>query len=115
MELLAQDFHFDSHNNFVGVQKLDPLTNSYYSDLEKTQISIRVFGTKKEIEKAVNEYQQENDLMIDEVYNYEVLEKNSYWYNIFDDPVTYNKKVKENLKKYKKIYNEKNKPLIIRI
>jgi hypothetical protein len=114
MELLAQDFHFKNSSIYGNVLKQDPSTNVYYTDLEQQELSIRVFGTQKQIDDAVDEYMNGTSLMLDECYNYKVEPVGSYWYNIMlPNADEQNERIAKKLKEYKKIYLEKKKPLII--
>ena len=66
-----------------------------YVDIKAVEPSVRIFGTKEQIDKAFNKYIEGTGLALDEAYDFEVEDK---------------------LKEYKKIYKENNcKPLIIRI
>jgi hypothetical protein len=66
-----------------------------YVDIKAVEPSVRIFGTKEQIDEAFNKYVQETGLALDEAYDFEIEDK---------------------LKEYEKIYKEKNcKPLIIRI
>ena len=115
-KLQAQDFFFYPNGKYQlkgGFQ--DTATNSFYTDLEEVSTGIRIFGTKKEIDKALNEYIDETGLALDECYYYQVEKKGSYWYDIFKDPVGHNKEVKRKLKIYKDLYEKQNKTLILRI
>jgi hypothetical protein len=113
MELLAQDFYFKNTNIYGNVQKQDPYTNIYYTDLKECELGIRIFGTQKEIDNAVDKYMEGTDLLLDECYDYKVEPKGSYWYKIFDNPEEHNKNVVEKFKEYKKLYKKTNKPIII--
>ena len=119
MELLAQDFHFKSNSiygSYNSETKIDSITNTYNTDLsDNCGTSIRVYGTQQQINKAVNEYMKNKPIYLDECYNFKVEPKGSYWYNILENPEEHNKMVAKKLKKYKAIYKEKKKPLILNL
>jgi len=117
MELLkCQDFHFYPNGKYTTIKKQDTYTNSYFADVEEICESIRIFGTKKQIDQALDEYCKKSGLNLDECYNFQVEPKGSYWYDIFSDPEKHNKIVKERLKVYKELYLKKpSEALIINI
>jgi len=116
MELLAQDFHFKS-NSIYGVysseSKQDAITGRYYTDLKNNDISVRIYGTQEEIDQACEDYMKGKSIYLDECYNYEVESKDSFYYDLYDNPEEHNEKVRKSLKRYKKLYRETGKPLII--
>ncbi len=116
MELLAQDFYFKSNSiygSYSGERKRDAITNQYYTDLKNNDISVRIYGTQKEIDKACKDYMKGTSLYLDECYDFEVEPKDSFWYDLLDNPEEHNEKVRKTLKRYKKLYRETGKPLII--
>ena len=92
----------------------------YVGDFETAQKCFRVVGTKEQI-KAWSAAQ---DFMLDEVYSYEPIEKNGYWYGIccHDSPSSplptrkqYNEKFEEDYLRYLKMYKDNySKVLILR-
>lgn len=113
MKLLAQDFWFKNSSIYGTVQKLDAATNTYYTDLEQQETGIRIYGTKEQIDSALDEYLKDSSLYLDEVYNYEVVKKGSYWHFIYGDKADdINKRTSKNLKRYNKMYKEKKVALI---
>jgi hypothetical protein len=117
-KLIAQDFHFYPNGEYKSIRAQDSQLNSYYTDIEETSRSIRIFGTEEQIDKALNDYTEQTGLALDECYNFKVEPKGSYWYNIFgDEAESINKKTQEKLDKYKKLYEEQKvkKPIIINL
>ena len=68
MELLAQDFYFYHNGNYKTISKFDNHYKKVYSELEPVSHSIRIFGTKEQIEQAFNEYSENTGLNLDETY-----------------------------------------------
>ena len=94
MELLiCEDYYFYNNGLLYKTIKSLPLSGAF-TDLVKVEPKIRVFGTREQIDKAVDEYSEMTDLNVDEVFDYEDQEK---------------------LKEYKERYNKikTNKALII--
>jgi len=96
-------------------------TGGYISDFEERQTSYRVVGTDKQI----REWADKQTFILDEVYGYDPIEKDSYWDGICckdDDPddnrnlptrEEYNIKWKKDLEKYTKMYEENDKKILI--
>jgi len=117
-KLQAQDFHFYPNGEFKTVRMQDSFTNNYYTDLEETSRSIRIFGTEKQIDNALEDYIKETGLALDESYNFKVEPKGSYWYDIYGSKADeINEKTKTKLEQYENLYKaqEIKKALIIRI
>tara|TARA_R100001015_G_C4528681_1_gene95690 strand:+ start:186 stop:533 length:348 start_codon:yes stop_codon:yes gene_type:complete len=115
MDLIAKDFYFYS-DVFINNTKYDIKTSKYYTDLENYIPSIRIFGTKEQVEKAKNKYIKDTGYCLDEVYDYKVETKGSYYYDFYSNPEKRNKEVKTKLEYYKKMYKQNNnKTLIIGI
>jgi hypothetical protein len=116
MELKCQDFYFKNSSIYSTVQKIDSYTNTYYTDLKQQELSIRVFGTEKQIDDAVDEYLKGSSLFLDECYNFKIEKRGTYWGDFYGDELEErNKKVSKKLEGYNKIYKEKNKALIINL
>ena len=77
---------------YTTIRKLS--SSGWFNDISKVEPKIRVFGTREQIDKAVDEYSEMTDLNVDEVFDYED-----------------QKKLKEYKEKYNKLSN--NKALII--
>ena len=92
MELLAQDFYFYNNGVYKTIQELSP--DGWFTDLKKVEPSIRIFGTQKQIDEALDAYIELTGLNLDECYNFENEDK-----------------LKEYKEKYNKLSN--NKALII--
>ena len=83
------------------------------NDLVGNETAIRIYGTKEQIDLAANEYSKKNSLMLDEVYNYKVEPKGSYWNDILNITEEQNQAVIDKLKIYNKLYNQKGRKAVI--
>tara|TARA_Y100001963_G_C6779291_1_gene449032 strand:- start:1541 stop:1882 length:342 start_codon:yes stop_codon:yes gene_type:complete len=108
-KLICQEWELQG-TSYSGKISVDAFTGEEFSDIAFTTKCIRVYGTKDQLTALSKKYD------IDEVYDYKVERKGSYWYNIYRDPEKTNKEVKQKLKEYKILYKlNNNKPLILRI
>ena len=75
MELLiCEDYYF--YNNGMFYKTIRTLSSSgWFNDISKVEPKIRVFGTREQIDKAIDEYSEMTDLNVDEVFDYENEEK----------------------------------------
>jgi hypothetical protein len=112
-KLKCQDFHFYPNGIFRTTKQKDSYTNSYFADVEAVAQSIRIFGTEKQIDDALNEYCERTNLALDECYSFEVEKKGSYWYDIYKDPEARNLHVKKRLEIYKELYLKKSSEALI--
>jgi hypothetical protein len=94
MELICEDYHFYNNGVYKTISKLSP--EGWFTDLEKVEPSIRIFGTREQVDEAFETYEKLTGLNIDECYDYENEEK-----------------LKEYKERYDKLTN--NKALIITI
>jgi len=114
MELLAQDFYFYNNGVYTTIKKLSP--DGWFSDLKRVEPSIRIFGTKEQIDEALDTYMEMTGLNLDESFSYETEKKGSYWDGIVfsetrkDRPTLkeYNEAVNKNLAIYREKYNKLN-------
>ena len=115
MELLiCQDFYFYNNGVYKTISKLSP--NGWFTDLEKVEPSIRIFGTKEQVREAIDTYIEMTEMNVDEVHNYQVEKKGDYYYDLGIITDEDNKVIKKNLAKYKEQYNKlSNKALITTI
>jgi hypothetical protein len=113
-KLIAQDFYF--YNNEETQLKgnfQEAYTGEYYTDLIEYSRVIRIFGTEKEIRAALTEYIENTGLNVDECYDYKEEAEGSFWYGRLGGEAN-NKKIREKLEVYTKLYKEKKQPLILR-
>lgn len=101
MELICEDFHFYNNGVYKTISKLSP--DGWFTDLAKVEPSIRIFGTRDQIEEALDAYIQMTGLNLDECYGFEIEEKDSFFYD-----EKRNKYVKEKLTEYEERYNKMN-------
>ena len=110
MALICEDYHFYNNGVYKTISKLSP--DGWFADLKKVEPSIRIFGTRKQIDEAIDTYVELTGLNLDECYTFEVEKKGSFFYN-----EERNKIIKKKLAEYKEKYNKlsNNKALITTI
>ena len=115
MELICQSFYFYNNGIYKSISKHSP--DGWFNDLEKVEPSIRIFGTKKQIDEALDTYIELTGMNLDEVHNYQIEKKGDYYYDLGIITDEDNKVIKKNLAKYKEQYNKlsNNKALITTI
>jgi hypothetical protein len=94
MELICEDYHFYNNGVYKTIEKLSP--DGWFTDIKKVEPSIRIFGTREQVDEAFETYVELTGLNVDECYDYEN---------------------EDNLKEYKERYEQltNNKALIITI
>ena len=112
LSLICQDFFYKS-DGYSNVSKFNKTLFVIDNDLVGDERSIRIYGTKKQIDLAANEYSKKNGLMLDEVYNYKVEPKGSYWNKILNITEEQNQAVIDKYKIYNKLYNQKGRKALI--
>jgi len=112
LNLICQDF-FYKEDSYSNVSKFNKTLFVMDNDLVGNEKSIRIYGTKEQINLAGNEYSKKNSLMLDEVYNYKVEPKGSYWNDILNITEEQNQAVIDKLKIYNKLYNQKGRKALI--
>ena len=119
MDLKCQDFHFKSNSiygSYNSEAKIDSITNRYYTDLTDHENSIRIFGTEKEIDNALDDYMKGKSIYLDECYDFKIEKRGTFWGDFYGDELEkYNHETQKKLDKYKNIYKEKNKAIIIKL
>jgi len=121
MELICEDFHFYNNGTYKLISNL--CSDGCFADLKRVEPSIRIFGTREQIEEAIDTYIEMTGLNLDECYDFKVEPKDSYWYNNLKNRFGENEAIKQNediekkLKEYKERYNKlsNNKALITTI
>ena len=115
MELLiCEDYFFYNNGVYKTIKKLSP--EGWFTDLKKVEPSIRIFGTREQVDEALDTYIELTGLNLDESFKYKTEKKGSYWEDIVfsetrkDRPTLkeYNKAVNKNLAIYKDKYNKLN-------
>ena len=94
MKLICEDFHFYNNGVYKTIEKLSP--EGWFTDLKKVEPSIRIFGTREQIDESLDTYIELTGLNLNECFDYENEEK-----------------LKEYKERYDKLTN--NKALIITI
>jgi len=112
LDLICQDFFYKS-DAYTTVSKFNKSLFAMDNDLVGNERSIRIYGTQEQLDLASVEYRKMNALMLDEVYNYKVEPKGSYWNNILNITDEQNQEVIGKLKIYNKLYNQKGRKALI--
>jgi len=112
MNLICQDFFYKS-DGYSNVSKFNKGLFVMDNDLVGDERSIRIYGTKEQIDLAEDEYKKHNGLMLDECYNYKVELKGSYWYDLGIITDEQNEVIAEKLLIYNKLYNQKGRKALI--
>ena len=112
LDLICQDFFYKS-DDYTTVSKFNKGLFVMDNDLVGNERSIRIYGTQKQLDLASVEYRKKNALMLDEVYNYKVEPKGSYWNDILNITEEQNQAVIDKLKIYNKLYNQKGRKALI--
>ena len=102
----CQTIYFYPNINPAGsalVKVLDPITNTYFTDLKQVSTVIRIYGTQEQIDKALDDYCLMYNLNVDEAYDYKPEAEGSYFYN-----KDVNDEIKKALTRYTDIYLKKN-------
>ena len=112
MNLICQDF-FYKEDGYVEKSIFNKSLYAMDNDLVGNERSIRIYGTQEQLDLASVEYRKKNGLMLDEVYNYKVEPKGSYWNDILNITEEQNQAVIDKLKIYNELYNQKGRKALI--
>lgn len=67
--LICESFYFYNNGVYKTIEDLSP--QGWFTDLKKVEPSIRIFGTREQIDEALDVYIEMTGLNLDEVYDYE--------------------------------------------
>ena len=110
-ELKCQDFYFYPNGEYKSISKWDSQLYTFDNEIKEISTHIRIFGTEKQIDSALDDYCTITKLNLDEAYDFCIEKKGSHFYS-----EKTNKIVAARLKEYKKLYKANNKKgLIINI
>ena len=112
LNLICQDF-FYKEDGYVEKSVFNKSLYAMDNDLVGNERSIRIYGTQEQLDLASVEYMKKNALMLDEVYNYKVEPKGSYWNDILNITEEQNQAVIDKLKIYNELYNQKGRKALI--
>ena len=112
LNLICQDF-FYKEDGYIEKSVFNKSLYAMDNDLVGNERSIRIYGTQEQLDLASVEYKKKNRLMLDEVYNYKVEPKGSYWNDILQITDEQNQAVIDKLKRYNKLYNQKGRKALI--
>jgi hypothetical protein len=71
MELICQSFYFYPNQTYVSRGKWNQEFQRYECDIEPYSTAIRILGTEKQIDEALEEYCKKSGLNLDECYDFE--------------------------------------------
>ena len=112
LNLICQDFFYKS-DGYSTDSKWNSRLFTMDNDLVGDERSIRIYGTQEQLDLASVEYRKKNRLILDEVYNFKVEPKGTYWNDILEITEEDNHKVANKLKHYNKLYNQKGRKALI--
>ena len=69
MELICESFYFYNNGVYKTIENYTP--DGWFTDLKRVEPSIKIFGTREQIDKALDDYIELTGLNLDEVYDYE--------------------------------------------
>tara|TARA_R100000654_G_scaffold63033_1_gene90219 strand:+ start:1230 stop:1514 length:285 start_codon:yes stop_codon:yes gene_type:complete len=69
MGLICESFYFYNNGVYKTIENYSP--EGWFTDLKRVEPSIKIFGTREQIDKALDEYIKITGLNLDEVYDYE--------------------------------------------
>ena len=101
MELICEDYYFHNNGVYKTISKISP--EGWFTDIKKVEPSIRIFGTRQQIDEALDVYIEMTGLNLDEVYDFKIEKKGSYFYNEENEKIK-----KKMLKEYKERYDKMN-------
>ena len=101
MELICEDFHFYNNGVYKTIHKFSP--EGWFSDLKKVEPSVRIYGTRGQVNEALDAYIAVTGLNLDECYDFKIEKKGSFFYD-----KDRNKIIKKKLSEYKDKYNKLN-------
>tara|TARA_R100000995_G_scaffold84454_1_gene63200 strand:- start:529 stop:858 length:330 start_codon:yes stop_codon:yes gene_type:complete len=106
MDLKCVTCYFYNNGLYKTISELSP--SGWFTDIKKVEPSIRIFGTKDQIDHALHDYMALTGLNLDELFDFKEESKKSYFYN-----KEINKSIKERLKQYKELYEKNNNKALI--
>ena len=112
LNLICQDF-FYKEDCYVEKSVFNKRLYAMDNDLVGNERAIRIYGTQEQLDLASVEYRKKNGLMLDEVFNYKVEPKGSYWNDILNITEEQNQVVIDKLNIYNKLYNQKGRKALI--
>ena len=112
LDLICQNF-FYKEDSYSSNSKFNKTLFVMDNDLVGNERSIRIYGTQEQLDLASVEYRKKNALMLDEVYNYKVEPKGSYWNDILNITEEQNQAVIDKLEIYNKLYNQNGRKALI--
>lgn len=123
MELKCEEYHFYPNGEYKSFSKWDSQLYCFSNDCHQISSVVRIFGTQKQIDAALDDICTLTGLNLDETFSYETEKKGSYWEEIVfsetrkDRPTLkeYNDIVNKKLKQYKEAYKINKRALILNL
>ena len=123
MELKCEDYYFYPNGQYKTFSKWDSQLYCFDNDCHQISTAVRIFGTQKQIDAALDDICTLTGLNLDETFSYETEKKGSYWEEIVfsetrkDKPTLkeYNDTVSKKLKQYKEAYKINKRALILNL
>ena len=75
MKLECDTFYFYPNGGYTTSRTRDSLLKCNDNDIKEYSQAIRIFGTRKQIDKALDDYCDRSGLNLDEVYDFEDKDK----------------------------------------
>ena len=70
MKLECDSYYFYPDGDYKTTGKWNRQFNCYEADIEQYSKSIRIFGTRKQIDKALDDYCEKSGLNLDEAFDF---------------------------------------------
>ena len=124
MKLKCEDYYFYPNGDYQFFSKWNSQLYCFDNDIKGINgRAIRIFGTQKQIDAALDDICTLTGLNLDETFPYETEKKGSYWEEIVfsetrkDKPTLkeYNDIVNKKLKQYKEAYKINKRALILNL
>jgi hypothetical protein len=106
-ELICEDYYFYS-NNYSTKTTFRGVLFCNDNDLQDASTCIRLYGTKEQVSKALDEYVDKTGLALDECYTYEIEKEGTFFYD-----AKRNIEIAKSLSMYNEIYLERNKVALV--
>jgi hypothetical protein len=105
-KLVCFDFFFYSDGQYRTVSKWNSKLLTFDNDLKSDGAKLRIFGTEKQVDQALDEYIAETGLNLDESFSFKVEPKGSYYYDLGIITDKHNKDTEARLKVYTTLYKQ---------
>ena len=107
-KLKCYDFFFYPNGEYKTISTWSSKLYTFDHDLKEVSTRIRIFGTDKQVDTALDDYINITGLNLDESFTFQIEKKGTQFYN-----KEHNKKTAEKLTDYKTLYNQSDKKALI--